>query len=510
MRAALLQIVLIVIVLITASTISRGQTNSQTTPAAATQTAVNDCGCDQQVPEVFATVNGQNITRQDISASQARIKELHDQVKDARKNELDLQINSYLLEIEAKKRGVARGQLLREEVIAKVTEPTDADAQQFYSQNKERIPTDFAAAKSEILNYLRTQRQEAQANLLADRLRAAAQVKLSGLAVSPPTKESERARIFATVNSKNFTSADIEDSLRPLIFNVQEQVFTLRKSEVDQKINDTLLAAEAAKKSVTTRALLDSEVTAKVPQITDAEAQKFYDENKSRVNGEFASVKPQIIEYLREKARFAQERKFADELRRAASIQIFLSPPVPPVYTIATDDQPARGNPNAKVIVVEFTDFQCAGCNAARQVLDSLFAEYGSRVQFVVRDYPLTQHEHASAAAEAAEAAREQGKYWEYAALLLRNHEALQPEKLKEYATALQLDRTRFDSALATGRFKEKVERDLRDGSDLGLSATPSWFVNGRKVTDLSYSGLKAQIEAALKEAATPAANRNP
>jgi protein-disulfide isomerase len=89
---------------------------------------------------------------------------------------------------------------------------------------------------------------------------------------------------------------------------------------------------------------------------------------------------------------------------------------------------------------------------------------------------------------------------------LLRNHAALQPEKLKEYATSLQLDRARFDNALATGKFKDKVERDLHDGLDLGVNATPTWFVNGRKVIDLSYASLKAQIEAALKEVSSPAA----
>lgn len=505
MRAALLQVVLVILVLATASTILRGQTDSRTTPATGAQTTADDCGCDQ-APEVLATVNGQDITRQGLTANQARIKTLHEEVSDARKKELDLRINSQLLEAAAKKRGTSVNQLLQQEVFAKVPEPTEAEAQTFYSQNKERIPGDFAAVKAEILNYLRAQRQEDEAKLLADRFRAAAEIKLSGLVVTPPAKEADRARIFATVNGKNITSANIEDGLRSRIFSVQQEVFTLRKAELDQKINDTLLVAEAARRSVSTKDLLAAEVTAKLPMITEADAQKFYDENKSRVKGEFVSLKPQIVEYLQSKAKSAQEQKFADELRRSATIRIFLSPPVAPVFTIAIDDQPARGNPNAKVTLVEFTDFQCAACNQGRAVLDLLLSEFGSRVQFVVRDYPLSQHENSFGAAEAAEAAREQGKYWEYAALLLRNHAALQPEKLKEYATSLQLDRARFDNALATGKFKDKVERDLHDGLDLGVNATPTWFVNGRKITDLSYAGLKAQIEAALKEVSSPAA----
>jgi protein-disulfide isomerase len=179
-----------------------------------------------------------------------------------------------------------------------------------------------------------------------------------------------------------------------------------------------------------------------------------------------------------------------------------MSAPVAPVIKIATDDQPSKGNPQAAVSVVEFTDFQCPNCAQTQPVLEKLLAEYGNRLRLVVRDFPLSQHADALKAAEAAEAARAQGKYWEYTALLFKNQGALGVDQLKSYATALGLDRAKFDAALDGGLHAEQVRRDVYDGERAGVNGTPAIFVNGRRVLDHSYEGLKAAIDSTLK---TPA-----
>ncbi|HEV7681001.1 MAG TPA: hypothetical protein VGO68_02680 [Pyrinomonadaceae bacterium] len=331
MKATLLALFAIS-VFVTVSPVLQGQTSPNSTPTTpAVKAPADECGCDVPLPEVLATVNGIKITRLELTANDAQIKELQQQVITARKRELDLQINSQLLDEEAKKRGVSTRKVLEADVVTKVAEPTAAEAQAFYDQNKARLATtDFAAVKTEIIDYLRDQRQTEQAGLLANRLRAAAQIKLSGTAVSPPASEADLARVFATVNGKNITSATIEDALKPLVTGVQDQVYALRKSEIEMKINDILLELEGKKRSVTLQSLLQTEVAAKVPTFSEADAQKFYDENKERLNGDFATVKAQILEYLLEKANREQEQNFAQRLRNAATVQIFLTPPIAP------------------------------------------------------------------------------------------------------------------------------------------------------------------------------------
>ena len=459
-----------------------------------------DCGCeDKPLPEILGVVNGVKITKQDLSPeTRARVDELQKQVVEARERELDLQIDSILLEGEAKKRGVTASQIIKDEVIAKVATPTDADAQAFYDQNKASFKTEFKDEKSNIVEYLRYQRQQEQAKKLAAQLRTAAQVKVLGKS-SVPVSNTDRARVLAIVNDKQITQGDIESSLRPLIFSVQEQVYALRKQDLELKVNDTLLAHAAQKKGITTRALLDAEVSAKLTPVTDAQAQKFFDENKERISGDFAQLKPQIIQYMQESKEREATVAYAEQLRRGSTLQINLTAPESPAFTIATDDQPVKGNPNASVTIVEFTDFECPSCARQLPVLEKIVNEFGDRVRLVVRDFPLSQHANARKAAEAAEAAREQGKYWEYVTVLFRNQSALDVEKLKQYATEVGLDRARFDASFDSGKFADKVQRDILEARKLGVNGTPALYINGKRISDNSYESLKSAIETALK-----------
>jgi len=461
------------------------------------------CGCEgEPLPPVLAIVNGIKITRADISPpTEKRVAELQAEVIEARRREVDLQINSALLEAESARLKISTAKVLENEVINKIKEPTEAEAQAFYDQNKARIQSEFPAVKSYIISYLREQRQRDEAAGFAARLRSGAAVKILVTEATPPANPAERARLFATVNGRRITSAEVEDSLAPLIFSVQEQTYRLRMQDVDLKINDILLNAEAQKRNLATYAVLEAETDQKVPVITEAEAQDFYNKNKARMGGDFVQLKDQIIQYLKDEARRKLQSAFAERLRQAVPLHIFLKPPAPPTYEISVENQPAKGNANAAVTVIEFTDFECPTCAQAEPVLEKLLLEYGPRMRLVVRDFPLNKHAHAVKAAEAAEAARVQGKYWEYARLLYANQTALETTQLKEYASRLGLDRTRFDADLDGGTFSPAVLRDLRDGERMGVSGTPQIFVNGRQVSDPSYEGLKAAIEAALKNA---------
>jgi protein-disulfide isomerase len=240
-------------------------------------------------------------------------------------------------------------------------------------------------------------------------------------------------------------------------------------------------------------------VSAKVAPVTDAQAQAFYDENKERISGEFAQTKTQIVQYLQERKEQEAIVAFAQQLRSKSTIQINLTAPESPAFSIATDDQPTKGTANASVTIVEFTDFECPSCARQHPILDRIVNEFGDRVRLVVRDFPLSQHANARKAAEAAEAAREQGKYWEYASVLFRNQSALGVDKLRQYATEVGLNRARFDASLDSGKLAEKVQRDVIDGRKLGINGTPTLYVNGKRISDNSYESVKSAIESALK-----------
>jgi protein-disulfide isomerase len=151
------------------------------------------------------------------------------------------------------------------------------------------------------------------------------------------------------------------------------------------------------------------------------------------------------------------------------------------------DDDPWVGDVNAEVIIVEFSDFQCPFCANSLPTVNQIKDTYGDKILFVYRDFPLHDiHPEAGKAAEAAQCAFDQGLFWEYHDHIFENQAewiGVGVPKFKEYAGALGLDVESFNSCLDSGKYADEVEADLLEGQHFGVTGTPSFFINGRKVT---------------------------
>jgi protein-disulfide isomerase len=184
------------------------------------------------------------------------------------------------------------------------------------------------------------------------------------------------------------------------------------------------------------------------------------------------------------------------------------------------DDDVVLGNPNAPVTVVEFGDYQCPFCErlysgAERQIRETYVKQ--GLVKFVYRDFPLDQtsperpvplHPYARAAAEAAECARDQDKFWEYHDYLFENQPGIPRMDFVAVAKTLGLQEIQFRSCIETRKYRNEVEKDLQDGIALGVRGTPATFVNGVLVTingqsagAAPFSIFQAAIEQALRDA---------
>jgi protein-disulfide isomerase len=152
-----------------------------------------------------------------------------------------------------------------------------------------------------------------------------------------------------------------------------------------------------------------------------------------------------------------------------------------------------RGSPQAPVIIVEFSDFQCPFCRKIQPTLKNLLAKYAGQVSLAYRDFPLRGlHGQAELGAESSRCAGEQGKFWEYHDLLFENPNKLSPNGVRELASSLKLDEKQFDSCVSSGRYRASVEQDLQDGIRAGVYGTPGIFVNG---TFLSGAQAEAVFE---------------
>jgi protein-disulfide isomerase len=155
----------------------------------------------------------------------------------------------------------------------------------------------------------------------------------------------------------------------------------------------------------------------------------------------------------------------------------------------------AIGPAHARVTVVEYADFECPNCKQAAPVVKLLLAEFKDRVRFVYRHFPLEEvHPHALAAAQAAESAGAQGKFWPMHDLLFEHQHALKGHHLREYAERLELDMPRFTAEMNDTVYLQRVREHEQSGLASGVRATPTFFLDGR-IQDVSF-GVKSLFDA--------------
>ncbi len=160
----------------------------------------------------------------------------------------------------------------------------------------------------------------------------------------------------------------------------------------------------------------------------------------------------------------------------------------------------AAGPDDAPVTLVEYGDYECPYCGMAHPIVKRAQRELGNRLRFVFRNFPLAEsHPHARLAAQAAEAAAAQGKFWEMHDMLFEHQDALEAEDILGYAKSLGLDTAQFARDLEAGTYAKRVRDDFRSGVRSGVNGTPTFFVNGNRY-DGSWANEEAFIRA-LREA---------
>jgi len=164
------------------------------------------------------------------------------------------------------------------------------------------------------------------------------------------------------------------------------------------------------------------------------------------------------------------------------------------IYEIEIGDSPIRGSESAKVTIVEWADFQCPFCVRVDPTLEKIAEEYGDKVRFVFKHLPLSMHTKARAAHEASEAAHRQGKFWEMHDRIFANPKDLSEETYLRYANEIGLDIEKYKSDFSSSSVRKTIDADLAKARELGVSGTPSFFINGRFLSGAQPYGAFARV----------------
>lgn len=259
-----------------------------------------------------------------------------------------------------------------------------------------------------------------------------------------------------------------------------------RSRALEAHVIEALVEKRAKAEGITVDAYVKARVdaaTATPP--TDEEARAFFMANSNAEAPPFDAVKPQVIAAMqRDKAREAID-KMVEEVRKGVVVVEKLPDVRPPAADLsAAPHTPVSGKADSTVVVTEFADFECPYCSVAAQTMTTLKSKYGDRVAFQFRHFPLSFHPNAKRAAEYAQCANEQGRFWEMHDQVFKDTKNLGEEALLASATSVGVDATKLTACLESGRAAKQVEQDLAKGKEVGVQGTPSFFINGRQ-----YSG---------------------
>jgi len=277
-----------------------------------------------------------------------------------------------------------------------------------------------------------------------------------------------QTQVVATVGRRPITLAEVEQTVALSLYQLEEQRTKLLRESTQHLIEEELLAAEAARVGVTVSDLIErageSETVAKLAGFP----------GPIRLAGT-SSPFPYISEEMSR-----VRRALLVQLRRNADIHVNLSQPELPVLDVSPDDDPWTGTAQAPVTIIEFSDFECPYCKNSVPVLKALLAKYPGKLKLVYRDFPGPNHHQALPAAVAAQCAAEQGRFWDYHDALFNQQAPATRWNFSALAKDLGLHQPPFDTCMKDNRYREEVLQDLQNGLKLGVTSTPTFFINGR------------------------------
>ncbi len=283
--------------------------------------------------------------------------------------------------------------------------------------------------------------------------------------------------IAATLDGTPISLEAVDQRIAAQLLRLRQEQYELRAQALDAMLDQQVVEREARAQHVNPEQLIEQRVTAKIALATPAEIDTFYVHNRGQMAGRTLEQSSASIAAALKTNRLASSRaEYVRTLRKRYAAHVLLEPPR---FAASPDDDPSRGAASAPITIVEFSDFQCPFCTRAEDTINEVLAKYGDRVRLVFRDFPLSIHPFAEGAAIAGDCAREQGKYWEMNRAMYANQAKLSTTDLASTAGSIGLDVERFKACMASPESHAEVAKDMAEGQALGISGTPTFFING-------------------------------
>jgi len=317
------------------------------------------------------------------------------------------------------------------------------------------------------------------------------------LSASSLLAKKEEPPIAAEVGGQKMTMAELDEASKSDLMPLASQIYAIKKRKLDEIIENTLieLGAKDQKKSVEDfkKELNNSSASS----VSDDAIEVYYDANQAKFQGKpLAEVKEQIRQMLVQTKSAKEKAKVMDEIKQKHPVEIFLEEPK---VEINISGAPFRGPENAKVTVVEFSDFECPFCAKFKDTIDQLNKEYPSEVKHVFRNNPLPFHKSARPAAKAGICSHKQGKFWAMRDQLFSNQKSMDDASIQKYAETVGLKMDAFNACMKDPQLDKQIDDDIAYAQSVGARGTPTSFINGTLFSGAQpYPALKQVVDQKL------------
>ena len=307
--------------------------------------------------------------------------------------------------------------------------------------------------------------------------------------------------VVAEIGAVKLTMGDLEQQESSKLLQARFDFYQAESKALDDLIDTTLVAQKAKSEKLTVNQLLDRDVKSLVKDPTEDQIRIFYEGLET--DQPYEAMRGKILEKIRALRTNKAATAYIKALREQSNVYVMLSPPSTVVDPGNAD---VLGSKNAPVMLVEFADYECPYCQKVAFAIKKLQSDLGGKLAVAYKDFPLPMHAHAEKAAEAARCAGKQGQFWAFHDQLFSSKE-LDIDQLKVQAHALKLDSVAFDKCLDGGETAAVVQQDREQGLRLGLTGTPSFFVNGHFLSGaLDYAALRKIVDQQLAQPLNQAA----
>jgi protein-disulfide isomerase len=296
-------------------------------------------------------------------------------------------------------------------------------------------------------------------------------------------KPAAKEGLAAKVGEIEVTNAELQDGIESELFEAESKVFEIKFNRLKGLLLQKFMDKDPRKKGLSNDEFLEKFI-AKEVVISEKEIDAFIKDQNIPAEHINPQVREKIKSYLgMERKKEAVDNWIAEQTKKSP-VEVYMPRPRRPTFPVEVGTAPVSGGKDAKVTIVEFSDFQCPFCAKGADLLKEIKKKYGNKVKIAFKNFPLPFHNHAETAAVASLCANEQGAdyFWKLHDAMFENQDALDPEGLKKTATKIGLKAEAFEKCLTENKHLAQVRADMEEGKKIKVKSTPTFFINGQLI----------------------------